>query len=191
MRHRRGGPRSEFSYQDPISQPQPQTRRMDSYPLRRSNPATDPWLLPRTVSQRTSPATAYARVIVSPYGCRAGSRPRSRCSPAPATATSAFPPRAVPFPIAATFVSLALAAGHHRCSYRNRSYIPGGRRPAAPSVAYNGHHAPVSGQGEAAERLAAVRQRARRARCVPGSGVEKFPGTYDGLHPVFSRGKHL
>ena len=25
----------------------------------------------------------------------------------------------------------------------------------------------------------------------PGSGVEKFPGTYDGLHPVFSRGKHL
>ena len=136
---------------------------MDSYPLRRSNPATDPWLLPRTVSQRTSPATAYARVIVSPYGCRAGSRPRSRCSPAPATATSAFPPRAVPFPIAATFVSLALAAGHHRCSYRNRSYIPGGRRPAAPSVAYNGHHAPVSGQGEAAERLAAVRQRAPAA----------------------------
>ena len=36
-----------------------------------------------------------------------------------------------------------------------------------------------------------ARQRARRARCVPGSGVEKFPGTYDGLHPVFSRGKHL
>src|SRR5580693_1166632 len=64
-------------------------------------------------------------------------------------------------------------------------------RQLRPSVAYNGHHAPVSGQGEAAERLAAVRQRARRARCVPGSGVEKFPGTYDGLHPVFSRGKHL
>jgi hypothetical protein len=60
-------------------------------------------------------------------------------------------------------------------------------RQFRPSVAYNGHHAPVSCQGEAAESL---RQRARRARCVPGSGVEKFPGTYDGLHPVFSRRKH-
>ena len=47
------------------------------------------------------------------------------------------------------------------------------------------HHAPVSGKGDAAERLAAVGQRARRARCVPGSGVEKFPGIYDGLHGFF------
>ena len=64
-------------------------------------------------------------------------------------------------------------------------------RQLLPSVAYNGHHAPVSGKGDAAESLAAVRQRARRARCVPGSSVEKFPGTYDGLHPIFSRGKHF
>ena len=61
-------------------------------------------------------------------------------------------------------------------------------RQLLPFVAYNGHHAPVSGKGDAAESLPAVRQRTRRAHCVLGSGVEKFPGTYDGLRPVFSRG---
>ena len=45
--------------------------------------------LPLTGWPRTSPAVASAPASASPYGCRAGSRPPSRCSPARATAMSA------------------------------------------------------------------------------------------------------
>jgi hypothetical protein len=47
----------------------------------------------------------------------------------------------------------------------------------------------VSGQGEAAESLAAARQRARRARRVPGSGVEKFPRYLRWIASGFLQGK--
>jgi hypothetical protein len=52
-------------------------------------------------------------------------------------------------------------------------------RQFLPSIAYDGHHPPVRGKGDASQRLSAVGRGSCRTGCVPGGGVEQFPGTYD------------
>jgi hypothetical protein len=60
-------------------------------------------------------------------------------------------------------------------------------RQFLPSIADDVHHPPVRGEGDAAQRLSAIGRGARRTGCVLGGGVEQFPGTYDGWHPVISK----
>src|SRR5215831_13233080 len=61
------------------------------------------------------------------------------------------------------------------------------RRQFLPSIAHDRHHAPVGGEGNAAQSPTTVGCRACCSGRIPGGCVKQFPRTNDRWHPVISR----